>query len=503
MRSTTALSLTLVALGLVAVGCQSGAQPWSNPEQQGVADSAASRAPAWVVAQGAESWRPLHAAGALDLGAVADRVEHSLEVGGLGRGEVRSGAYDAVLGESELLLRPAGSTSAALSIRTHRVGRGHHSLYDARGAPETPVAIVGNTAQLLLDARTGLVEHREARSDGVHLAWLVREPPPGDGALEVELRVLGLEPSRAHTGEVILSDAEGSPRARFGRAEAVGAQGRRWSLETEVEGDRLRLGVPAAVLAEAAWPLVIDPLVGPEISIDQPMSAPAGGGQRKPAVAENGTRRPSGGTQSRGSGGIRGARVRMGDGRVVDMSGINISEGAGRRLNPAVASDGEDFLVVWEDERAFSASKMDIYGARVRGVDGLVRDPEGFVVTESAESQTSPAVGHDGESYVIAWLDRRNGQETDIYARKLAAAGGDSVRRGGEEDLCTAVGNQGEVAVACETRVCLALWHDERDSQSAGREVYGVRLRPGSDLATEVSAEIRVASEDKSRSALP
>ena len=51
-----------------------------------------------------------------------------------------------------------------------------------------------------------------------------------------------------------------------------------------------------------------------------------------------------------------------GDGIVLDAAGIPISSAAGEQAAPAIAFDGENYLVVWEDTRG---GQSDIYGARV------------------------------------------------------------------------------------------------------------------------------------------
>src|SRR5262249_26203056 len=60
------------------------------------------------------------------------------------------------------------------------------------------------------------------------------------------------------------------------------------------------------------------------------------------------------------------------------------------QFNPAVASDGSGFLVVWTDQRSFGSGRG-IYGARVSAA-GEMLDPGGILICTVSNSQSSPAV---------------------------------------------------------------------------------------------------------------
>lgn len=101
------------------------------------------------------------------------------------------------------------------------------------------------------------VERFDARVDGVEQSF-VFDRLDRRGALELEV---GVETELAHS-----ADADGHVFAgergavRYGRATAIDADGRKAELETVWTGDALRIEVPAAFVAQAKLPFVVDPL---------------------------------------------------------------------------------------------------------------------------------------------------------------------------------------------------------------------------------------------------
>jgi hypothetical protein len=88
---------------------------------------------------------------------------------------------------------------------------------------------------------------------------------------------------------------------------------------------------------------------------------------------------------------------------------------AGNPGSPAamgVASDGNGFLVVWEDVRTTPGAPPqppppvihDIYAARIAD-DGTVLDASGFQIAGGTPTQTSPAAAFDGTNYLVVWVE--------------------------------------------------------------------------------------------------
>jgi hypothetical protein len=110
------------------------------------------------------------------------------------------------------------------------------------------------------------------------------------------------------------------------------------------------------------------------------------------------------------------------DGEALDPAGIRLTGGPGLRDRPRVASDGRDFLVVWEDRRPpggpstssgpraksrgsgqASGKDYDVYAARVSG-DGKVLDRDGFLVAGGEHNQCRPDAAFAKGNYLVLWM---------------------------------------------------------------------------------------------------
>lgn len=87
---------------------------------------------------------------------------------------------------------------------------------------------------------------------------------------------------------------------------------------------------------------------------------------------------------------------------------------------PAAAFDGTRYLLAWRGAGATGAT-VEIHGARV-GADGAVLDAAPIVVAGGAAGdKRSPALTHDGATWVAAWADARGGNS--VYAARITGAG--------------------------------------------------------------------------------
>jgi hypothetical protein len=155
---------------------------------------------------------------------------------------------------------------------------------------------------------------------------------------------------------------------------------------------------------------------------------------------------------------IYGARVSQ-TGTVLDPDGITISTiiVIYDQFHPAVAFDGINYLVVWQDGRNGLAN-TDIYGARVNQA-GIVLDPEGIAISTHDNSQYFPSVAFDGTNYLVVWADTRSG--FDIYGARVNQAG--TVLDPGGIAISTSDLSQDSPSVAFDGTNYLVVWYDFRN----------------------------------------
>jgi hypothetical protein len=138
------------------------------------------------------------------------------------------------------------------------------------------VSVRAGTTELLTEVAAGMrhddrrceydlgavVERYDVRSEGVEQSFVIhRRPAPGD--LVVRGRVttpLQWRPSPTDDAAFTLHLADGREVMRYGTAVAIDATGRRTGVSVELDGDVVALRVAAGFVADATFPLVVDPL---------------------------------------------------------------------------------------------------------------------------------------------------------------------------------------------------------------------------------------------------
>jgi hypothetical protein len=155
-------------------------------------------------------------------------------------------------------------------------------------------------------------------------------------------------------------------------------------------------------------------------------------------------------------------------GLVLDTAGVAVCTTSGARVTPAVAYNGTDYLVLWEYQ---DVGIREIHGARVNR-QGIVLDPAGFIVSATAGVGEQPAAASDGDNFLVVWSDWQDG-DRDIYGARVTATG--TVLDTAGIEICSAPGTQDRPAVEYDGTNFLVVWQDQRDGE---RDLYGARVTP-------------------------
>jgi hypothetical protein len=210
------------------------------------------------------------------------------------------------------------------------------------------------------------------------------------------------------------------------------------------------------------------------------------GNQEYPAVAFDGTNYLVAWQDDRGGSGydIYGARVAK-SGTVLDAPGIAISTAVQRQRYPSIAFDGTNYLVVWDDERG-GVSSSDIYGSLV-DKSGNVLNTSGIVISDAAYWQRNPSVAFDGTNYLVVWGDYGSGTfEEDIYGARVDKTGGVLDQSG--IAISTATKGQWFPSVAFDGTNYLAIWFDRRDGNA--EKTYGTRIAQNGTILDPAGIDI-------------
>ena len=468
----------------------------------------AAEAPVWTIRFGSEFWHRRSPAPALrtapQLSAsglspqfardAIDRVAHAFEpTPNRSAVQVSDVSYRATVNGEGLCFFPAvspddvaqkASASAvdpALQARfcTRAVRRGSRLVYSgALGSGGW--CVTGNTAQSLLDRESGLLEHYEAGISGVEVAWVVPRPLPGQGDLVIEAELAGLQFGGQTASGYHFMDSEGVARVRVGPIIAVDQRGQSWPVATEIAGIGWRVAVPEEVLAQASFPLAIDPLISAEFGLDQPVAGSTPSTRADPTVAANASGYLVVWTHGNGDNtdaAVAAARVSA-VGTLLDPYGLAISSQAGEQTVCAVAANPSQFLVVWAAPGT-STTDWDILGVRVRA-DGTVVDSTPLPICALSSLQTSPTLAGNGDNFLVAWRDSRN---TAIYGTIVGPDGSLSPTNGFL--LGAAASDRYTPAVASLGTNYLVAWQDYRNS-TEDADIYGARVT-GSGLRLDTN----------------
>ncbi|MEM6531609.1 MAG: putative metal-binding motif-containing protein [Myxococcota bacterium] len=390
--------LSLVAVTLVVVGQR------TTPAEPGLVKRPGGDEH-WAVPFGDEFW-------SFEAGSPVERVSHAFRETGE-YSVARSRLYELRASSDQLEVESGFGKPLRWSARS--VWLDGKEL-DCSSTGETQV--LGDTWQRRM--RCGgaeLVEHVRAKNDGVHFSWIFPRPIAGKAGLTLRTESMGFtHHATTKRGHHLVNKSGGM--FRIGKATLVDSKGESTPLETRAEGSKIAIHVPATALADAAYPVSVDPIVEPEVDIDAPLAVEMDG-TTYPAVAHSDDQSLViwidflHGSSWR----VMAARIHD-DGTLLDPDGIEISNGPGRARFPSVASDGEDYLVTWADE---NGPTRRVFARRVSGLTGETLDASPVMLSSVAGWRFHTSAAFGGGVYAIAWMGDASPHET--YITRISQAG--------------------------------------------------------------------------------
>jgi hypothetical protein len=164
------------------------------------------------------------------------------------------------------------------------------------------------------------------------------------------------------------------------------------------------------------------PVTG-DIGTLQPLVLSQGGIYDRTAVASDGTSflvvwpewRPSSGLPNEVRY-LHRARIRASDGALLDPAGVRLTTTPEDQRYPEIGFDGTNYLVAWRDRQAPAGLR----GARIRASDGASLDPDAFVIQPSTVDDVQPALAFDGSNHLVVWSDRSRIVGTRVRASDRA-----------------------------------------------------------------------------------
>ncbi len=397
-------------------------------------------APPWTIQYGKEFWRTspqakeaqppdANAPAGIDLQNIIERVSRAIRTSDDGL-VANNQRYSAKFEQDGFTLTvkkpgtPAAEPLAAVRFETRSIQMGAQNIYSGDKAGTT-WQVTGNTAQRQIDTSIGLIEHYEAIDEGVEVTWVLNKAPSVKAPLTIKSELSGLTYLGRDDNGLMFGDSVGEPQVRVSDVTVVDADGRRTKLEMDFQDSLLRAEIPEGLLASAAYPLAIDPTIGPWSAF--PYAPNTNSFQWNPAVAANGTNflvvwdQSNLATEGTVGGNVHGTRVSP-SGLVLDPGGFAISTN-GSWARAASCQGG--FLVVWHHYNSGSAM-LEVWGARVTG-GGSVLDANGFKISNTnALHFLSLDVTANQTNYFVVWADDSNWPNSgavDVFGTRITTGG--------------------------------------------------------------------------------
>lgn len=163
--------------------------------------------------------------------------------------------------------------------------------------------------------------------------------------------------------------------------------------------------------------------------------------------------------------------------RLWNGDGVMVSDYVANRLNPKLQKDKQGGVyVVWQEMH--NGLDYDIYVQRFNSMGQRLWSNMGLAVASEVNSQINPKMDPDTLSggIYLAWADKRNNLDYDIYAQRIDSLGNILWLENGV-GVSTLNGNQSAVDILSTTQTdgLILTW---RDARSGNNDIYSQKLSP-------------------------
>lgn len=155
------------------------------------------------------------------------------------------------------------------------------------------------------------------------------------------------------------------------------------------------------------------------------------------------------------------------------MSGVSVCSSADAQINPRIETDGSGgAVIVWQDKR--NGVDYDIYAQHLDATGATTWTANGVAVCTSISTQSNPKIEPDGAGgMIIAWQDKRNGVDYNVYTQRLSATGIALWSPNGVA-VCTAAASQSAIDMTSEGIAgAIIVWKDQRNGNY---DIYAQRV---------------------------
>lgn len=348
-------------------------------------------------------------------------------------------------------------SDASLSLGAMRWQRGGRKPSSANAR-----ALLEPTGHLSF-TRDGFAETVRNTEEGVRQEWTFASAPAGEGDLTLTVPAKGLAYVSASEKGLLFEDARTKRGFWYGHTAWVDAEGRSTALMARHVDGAIQFKVPASMLAQTVFPARVAPVISPELELDPLFTVPHAFEVGRLSIAWSGSNYFVAWEDDRkGTTHVIGTRVSV-EGKALDPEGVQLSTGEIACVNPRVASSGTSFLVVWETfPRDFVPSS--VMAALVPASGDATAITQLPSLGNVPGWHSSPAVASNGEDYLVTWSNDAPERSALILAARVSRTG--TLLDASPLTVSSGPGMQYSPSVASNGTDYLVAWDDMRSGDS-------------------------------------